>query len=72
MEISPQVYIVLQNSLILVFYVTTLVFIIFTLATTYHWFRFGSSRSINVLSLAIFLVGSTPLFITMTLFLSLM
>lgn len=72
MELSPETAEVLQNLLILVFYGTVLVFLLFIVAQAYHWFRYGGSHTLNVLSLSVSLCVCIPLFITMTLLLSLM
>lgn len=54
------------------FYIITLVFVIFSTFTVYHWFTYGSSKSISMLSFGIYLAGSAPLFIIMSIALSLL
>ena len=49
----------------LIFYVTMLVFVIFTVFLGYHWFTYGSDKKISSLALAVFLIISAPLFLTM-------
>jgi hypothetical protein len=49
----------------LIFYVTMLVFVIFTVFLGYHWFTYGSDKKISSLALAVFLIVSAPLFLTM-------
>jgi len=49
----------------LVFYVALLFFTMYTLVLAYHWFSYGTSKSISMLSLAVYLLGGAPLFIIM-------
>lgn len=65
-------YALTQNGFIALFYVVMLCFVIFSIATIYHWFTFGSSRSISLLSMAVYLIVAAPLFLLMTFFLALM
>ncbi len=50
-----------------IFYLITLIFVIYSLCVAYHWFTYGESRSISTLSLAVYLCGSAPLFFIMAL-----
>ncbi len=68
---SPQLNFLLSSGLHILFYVLTLVFVLFSVFTIYHWFTYGSSRHLSSLSLAIYLIVSAPLFITMSIVLSL-
>jgi hypothetical protein len=68
---SPQLSLLLNTGLHILFYVLTLVFVFFSVFTIYHWFTYGSSKHISSFSLAIYLVVSAPLFITMAIVLSL-
>lgn len=52
-------------SLEIIFYTALLVFTIYTLMLTYHWFSYGTKHTLSMLSLAIFLLGSAPLFLIM-------
>jgi hypothetical protein len=69
---TPEFYDILQNGFIVVFYVLMLCFVLFSIATIYHWFSFGSSRSISLISMAVYLIVAAPLFLLMSLFLSFM
>jgi hypothetical protein len=69
---TPELYTLLSQGFTLLFYVLTLCFVLFSIATMYHWFTFGSSKSITMISLVTYLVVSAPLFIIMTIALSLM
>ena len=51
----------------LIFYVTMLFFLLYTLALAYHWFSYGTQRKTVLLSLAIFLIVSSPLLLVMSL-----
>lgn len=53
------------------FYLITLIFVIYSLCVVYHWFTYGSSKRLSMLSLAVYLGGSAPLFIIMAVALSL-
>lgn len=72
MELSNDVYLFLKNGSIFLFYTLILVTLMFTLATAYHWFRFGSSKSTNVLGLLIHLGVCALLFILMSVFITTM
>jgi len=50
-----------------IFYVTTLVFVIFSLSIGYHWFSYGVQKSRILIMLAIYLSVSAVLFISMSL-----
>ena len=49
------------------FYILLLAFTIQTVFLAYHWFKYGSSRSISVTALAIYLSGGAILFLTLSL-----
>ncbi|MFT5036849.1 MAG: hypothetical protein ACI9VM_000414 [Candidatus Azotimanducaceae bacterium] len=49
----------------LVFYLTLLFFALYTLFLAYHWFAYGTHKTISLLALAVYLMGSAPLFIVM-------
>lgn len=51
----------------LLFYCSLLFFTIYTVFLTYHWFAFGTNKATATLALAVFLLGSMPLFLTMAL-----
>ena len=51
----------------LLFYVMTIIFVFFTLFMVYHWFTYGLEKATNMLALLIFLLGSAPLFLVMSL-----
>jgi hypothetical protein len=63
---------VLYYGFSILFYLITLFFVIYSISVAYHWFTYGERRSVSSLSLAIYLVGSAPLFMIMALSLSLM
>jgi uncharacterized membrane protein YjjP (DUF1212 family) len=69
---TPETYALLQNGFIVIFYVLVLCFALFSIATVYHWFTFGSSKSVSTISTVVYLLGGVPLFILMTVFLALM
>lgn len=54
------------------FYIVTLVFVIFSVTVAYHWFAYGSSKAISMLSLSVYLIVSAPLFITMAILLTIL
>ena len=60
----------LATGLEALFYIITLVFVFYSLFLAYHWFTYGSSRTITTLSIAIYLLVSSPLFLTMALILN--
>lgn len=49
-----------------IFYALMLVFVFFTTFIGYHWFTYGSSKNLSMLALAVFLIVSAPLFLTMS------
>lgn len=53
------------------FYVLLLAFAIHALFVSYHWFSYGSSRSISLIALALYLGGGAMLLLTMSIALSL-
>ncbi|MFM2381863.1 MAG: hypothetical protein RLZZ76_630, partial [Candidatus Parcubacteria bacterium] len=65
-------YIFLHNGFIFIFYVLMLCFALFSIATMYHWFTFGSNARVSTLSTIVYVLGGVPLFILMTVFLALM
>ena len=69
---TPELSILLSQGFSLLFYVLTLCFVFFSVATIYHWFTFGNSKTISMISLATYLLVSAPLFVVMTIALSLM
>ncbi len=48
------------------FYILLLLFTIQTVFLTYHWFTFGSSKTISLTALAIYLGGGAILFLTLS------
>lgn len=60
----------LATGLQALFYIITLIFVFYSLFIAYHWFTYGSSKTITTLSLAIYLLVSAPLFMTMAFTLS--
>lgn len=55
-----------------IFFLTALVFVIFSIVLSYHWFTYGSSKHLSMLSLAVYLAGSAPFFLIMSLALTMM
>jgi hypothetical protein len=49
-----------------VFYIAVLCFVIYSLTLAYHWFAYGSSKALSMLSLAVYLVGSAVFLIMMS------
>ena len=47
------------------FYVLLLAFTLQTVFLSYHWFTFGTSRSISTVALAVYLSGGAILFMTL-------
>ena len=64
--------ILLTSGLTAIFYIVMLIFVVFSVSLAYHWFTFGSSKKISMLSLCVYLVGSAPLFLLMSLSLTLL
>ncbi len=58
---------VFSSGLLALFYIITLVFVVYTVSVAYHWFTYGGSKSISTLFLAVYLLVSAPLFIIMAL-----
>lgn len=52
------------------FYIITLVFVLYTVAAAYHWFSYGSDRSTSMITLGVYLIVSAPLFLTMAVIIS--
>lgn len=48
------------------FYITAIIFTIYTLFLVYHWYGYGTDKTTPTVALAVFLLGSAPLFIVMT------
>ena len=69
---TPQFAFLAVTGFNILFYVMTLTFVIFAVCTAYHWFTYGSSKRMSTISLAVFLGVSAPLFIVMSITLSLM
>jgi hypothetical protein len=55
----------IPNALEAMFYIAMLLFVLYSLALSYHWFSYGSSRLISMTTLAVYLIVSAPLFLTM-------
>ena len=51
----------------LAFYLIFLGFLIYTLFLSYHWFAYGTNRSTGMLALAVYLLGSMPFLLVMSL-----
>lgn len=49
-----------------IFFLLTLGYVAFTAVLTYHWFTYGNDKKINNLSLVVYLLLSSPLFLTMS------
>lgn len=62
----------LPTALLALFYIITLVFVVYSVSVAYHWFVYGESKKVSTTALAIYLIGSTPLFLIMSLSLSLL
>lgn len=62
---QPDILPFISIGLELVFYITVLVLVVYTLFLSYHWFSYGTSKKTALLSLAVFLLGSTPLVLIM-------
>jgi hypothetical protein len=62
-EISSLVYTGLQGF----FYILLLLFSIHTIFLAYHWFKYGSSRTISLSAFAVYLAGSAVLLLTYSL-----
>jgi hypothetical protein len=67
---NPEITIFLSQGFTLLFYILMLCFSLFSIATFYHWFTFGNSKSISMISLVTYLVVSAPLFAVMLVSLS--
>jgi hypothetical protein len=61
----------LSSSFYALFYVITLVFVVYSVSVAYHWITYGDRHSLSMLSVAVYLLGSAPLFIIMALSLTL-
>lgn len=48
------------------FYILTLIFILFSLSVAYHWLAYGTNRSHSILMLVAYLMISTIFFIGMS------
>lgn len=69
---TPQIEFLLYTGFHILFYLVTLIFVIFSVFTVYHWFTYGSSKHLSTLSLGVYLLVAAPLFMTMSVLLSLM
>lgn len=56
----------LSEGMHVIFYALMLVFVVFTVCIGYHWFTYGSDKNLSMLALAVFLIVSAPLFLTMS------
>lgn len=54
-----------QSLVTFLFFLVTLIFLVFTIVVAYHWFTYGNSKKLNMLALAIYLLSSAPLFLIM-------
>ena len=45
------------------FYLITLIFVIFSVSLAYHWFSYGTDKARSTTALVVYLAGSMPLFI---------
>ncbi len=50
-----------------VFYILVLFFVLQSIFFGYHWFKYGSSKNISTVALAIFLSGGAILLLTLSL-----
>ena len=57
----------LSSGLLALFYLITLVFVVFSVSVAYHWFAYGEKKSLSMIALSIYLIGSVPLFLIMAL-----
>lgn len=48
-----------------IFYVLVLIFVIHAVVLGYHWFSYGSSRSMSLAALAVYLAGGAVFLMTM-------
>ena len=63
---QPEVFTsLLSVGLELIYYVVMLSFIMYAAVLAYHWFSYGTKQQTSMLSLAIFLIVSAPLLLTM-------
>ncbi|MFT7507034.1 MAG: putative membrane channel-forming protein YqfA (hemolysin III family) [Acidimicrobiales bacterium] len=53
--------------LLIIFFVMTLVFMVFSLSIVYHWFAYGTNKAKSMLMLVTYLGISAILFIIMSL-----
>ena len=51
------------------FYLITLIFVIYSLSLAYHWFSYGIHKTTAMIALVVYLVGSAPLFIILSILL---
>lgn len=57
----------IQNGAHGIFYILVLFFVIQSIFFGYHWFKYGSSKNISTIALAIFLSGGAILLLTLSL-----
>ena len=50
----------------IIFFLTLLVFAVYTLFLAYHWFAYGINKATAMLILAIYLLGSAPFILIMS------
>lgn len=61
---QPFTVLVSPTLLSLIFYVLLLAFTVHAVVLSYHWFTYGSSRSLSLTALAIYLCGGAILLLT--------
>jgi hypothetical protein len=55
-----------SSGLQVLFYIAMLSFVVYSIILAYHWFMYGSSKALSMLSLAVYLIGSAVFFIMMS------
>lgn len=56
----------LSSGLQVLFYIAMLSFVVYSIILAYHWFTYGSSKALSMLSLAVYLIGSAVFFMMMS------
>ena len=56
----------IENGIQLLFYVTVLVFTIYSIILAYHWYAYGTKRSISIIALSIYLLVSAIFLLAMS------
>ena len=51
----------------IIFFLSVLIFLVFTYAVAYHWFSYGTNYKTFLTALAVYLCGSAPLLLIMSL-----